>query len=149
MGLVVRPKLKTKLETKARGACKTAQINSRRQRGFHRQDSSTALPSLSCHCKMKLLISSAKGEKKTKNLIQRENLTQTGLQVGQQWGAGISHGDKLSPCAPLSPCPKDAHFYFPSGATSGPILTYIHCLWKKRGISYHIFLQHLGGTAAG
>lgn len=92
---------------------------------------------------MKLLISSAKGEKKTNNLIQRENLTQTSLQVGQQWGAGISHGEKLSSC------PRDAHFYFPSGATSAPILTYIHCLWKKRGISYHIFLQPLGGTAAG
>lgn len=42
MRSVARPKLKTKLETKAfKEAAKTAQINSRRQRGSYRQAGST------------------------------------------------------------------------------------------------------------
>jgi len=44
--------------------------------------------------------------------MQRENPAKTGLALGEDGVGWQSCREKLSPCSPSSPCPRDAHFYF-------------------------------------
>lgn len=123
MRLVVRPKLKTKLETKAfREAAKLLRLAAGDKEAFTGRLVAYALLSLSRHCKMNLLISGANREKKKKELDPKRKKKEPKLAFSwgrMGWagtaGAGLlsrSCGEKRSPCSPSSPCPRDAHFYF-------------------------------------
>lgn len=143
MRLVARPKLKTKLKTKAlKETAKLLRLTAGNKEAFTGRPVTHALPSLSCRCKINLLISGANEKKKIyiykKQVIQQENHTKTGLGVGwqsQSCAPGSSHGEKQSPCSSSSPCLKDAHFYFSLWSNTRTLMTQVNCLWKSTSTS--------------
>lgn len=70
--MVARPKLKTKLKTKAfKETAEVLRLTAGDKEAFTGRPATHALPSLSCHCKVNLLISGA-NEKKKKIYIKSE-----------------------------------------------------------------------------
>lgn len=136
MRLVVRPKLKTKLETKAfREAAKLLRLAAGDKEAFTGRLVAYALLSLSRHCKMNLLISGANREKKKKkSLIQRERKKNPNWpSAGAGWGGLVQPElDSSAEAAVRSEAP--AHHPPPAPgmlifiSLPGPIMTYIICL---------------------
>lgn len=151
MRLVARPKLKTKLKTKAfKESAKLLRLTAGDKEAFTGRAVAHALPSFSRHCKMNLPISGAKEKKNKKRAWSKEKiLPKQAFGWGRTGRAGKARAAlSQAPGPHPPPAPGMLTFTSPSGATRGPIMTYINCLGKKISISLLFFLQRLGGTAA-
>lgn len=121
MRLVARPKLKIKLETKAfKETAKLLRLTAGDKEAFTGRPGAHALPPLSCHCQMNLLISGAKGHKKKKKELDPKRKSYQIWPLAGAGQGGLAKPELLSlaaaavrsPRSPSSPCPRDAHFYF-------------------------------------